>query len=73
MIFARRLFSGGHTREFVVQAANEKGWEVRKAEDNRVVKRSWLHDWHQVENTMLRFGMEVTQLERDGWIELQRS
>ena len=71
MIFAKRLFSGGHTREFVVDHAKENGWEVREAQDNHVVKRSWLHDWHRVENTMTRFAIETTQLERDGWIELQ--
>ena len=71
MIFVKRLFSGGHTREFVVDNTDENGWEVREAQDNRVVKRSWLHDWERVENTMTRFAIEAMQLERDGWVELQ--
>jgi hypothetical protein len=71
MIFAKRLFSDGHTREFVVDHANEHGWEVREATDNHVVRRAWLHDWHRVECTMTKFAIEATELERHGWIELQ--
>ena len=71
MIFAKRLFNGGHTREFVVDDARDDGWEVLEAEDNHVVKRARLHDWHRVESAMMRFGIEAMQLERNGWIELQ--
>jgi hypothetical protein len=71
MIFAKRLFNEGHTREFVVDSARDDGWEVREERDNRVVRRAQLHDWHRVENAMMRFGIEVMQLERNGWIELQ--
>lgn len=70
MIFAKRLFSGGHTKEFVVDEAQEFGWEVREEEDNQVVKRTWLHDWHRVENAMMRFALQATQLESSGWTEV---
>jgi len=71
MLFAKRMFNDGHTREFVVDNATASGWEVREAEDNHVIRRALLHDWHRVENAIMRFGLEVTQLERNGWIELQ--
>ena len=71
MIFAKRLFNGGHTREFIVDRTRDDGWEVREAQDNHVVKRARLHDWHRVESAMMRFGIEAMHLERNGWIELQ--
>jgi hypothetical protein len=71
MLFAKRLFNDGHTREFVVDDERGNGWEVREAQDNHIVRRTLLHDWHRVESTIMRFGIEATQLERKGWIELQ--
>jgi len=71
MIFAKRLFNAGHIREFLVDQAQNDGWEIREAEDNRIVRRSRLHDWHRVEGVMMRFGLEAMQLERNGWVELQ--
>lgn len=73
MIFSRRLRSQEHTREFVVDAADDRGWEVREEEDHCVVKRAWLHDWHRVENTMLRFAAESTRLQRAGWVEVSNT
>ena len=69
MVFAKRLVSDGHTREFVVDNPNDNGWEVREAEDNQVVKRSWLHDWHRVESAMMRFAIQTTELQSAGWEE----
>ena len=37
---------------------------------SRVVKRIWMHDWHHVENAMMRFALEATQLQRAGWVEV---
>ena len=73
MIFSRRLRSQEHIREFVVAEANERGWEVREEEDDRVVKRTWMHDWHRVENAMTRFTLEATQLQRAGWVEISNT
>ena len=56
MIFSRRLRSQEHVKEFVVDEADDRGWEVREEEDHRIVKRTWMHDWHRVENAMMRFG-----------------
>jgi hypothetical protein len=70
MIFSKRLRSRDHVKEFVVDEADERGWEVREEEDHRVVRRTWMHDWHRVENAMMRFGIEVTQLQRAGWVDV---
>lgn len=70
MIFSKRLRGEGHTRQFVVDDADDRGWEVREEEDNHVVRRTWVHDWHRVENAMMRFALEATQLQRAGWVEV---
>jgi len=70
MIFAKRFRSQDHTRAFVVGNADERGWEVREEEDNEIVRRAWLHDWHRVENAMMRFAIQSTQLESAGWTEV---
>jgi hypothetical protein len=69
MIFSKRLRRLEHTKQFVVGDADERGWEVREEEDHRIVKRTWMHDWHRVENAIVRFGFEATQLQRAGWVE----
>ena len=71
MIFSKLFRSADHTRAFVVGDADERGWEVREEEDNRVVKRTWVHDWHRVETTIMRFMIEATQLRSAGWKEVQ--
>ena len=71
MIFAKFFRSQNHTRGFVVDNAGDRGWEVREEQDNEVVKRTWLHDWHRVENAMMCFALEAMQLRSAGWIEVQ--
>ena len=71
MIFAKRLQSRDHTRSFMVNKAEGHGWEVREEQDDEVVKRAWLHDWHRVESAIMRFGLEAMQLQNAGWIEVQ--
>jgi hypothetical protein len=73
MIFSKRLCSQEHTRGFVVDDADECGWEVREEEDSRVVKRTRMHDWHHVENAMTRFALEASQLQRAGWVEISNT
>jgi hypothetical protein len=70
MIFSKRLRSQEHVREFVVDDADERGWEVREEQDNRIVKRTWMHDWHRVESAMMKFALEAIQLQRAGWVEV---
>ena len=71
MIFAKRFRSHDHTYSFLVGHADERGWEVREEQDNEVVKRTWLHDWHRVENAMMRFALQAMQLQSAGWTEVQ--
>ena len=71
MIFARRFRSQDHTRSFTVNKPDERGWEVREEQDNTVVKSTWLHDWHRVENAMMRFALQAMQLQSAGWTEIQ--
>ncbi len=70
MIFTKRLRSDNHVKEFVVDEADDRGWEVREEVDHHVVRRTLMHDWHRVENAMMRFGLEATQLQRAGWVEV---
>ena len=69
MIFSKRLRMQEHTKQFVVDNADERGWEVREEEDHRIVRRTWMHDWHRVENAIVRFGVETALLQRAGWVE----
>ena len=70
MIFSKTLRSDEHIREFVVDEADERGWQVREEQDSRVVKQAWIHDWHRVENAMMVFALEAVQLQRAGWVEV---
>jgi hypothetical protein len=70
MIFSRQLRSQNHTRAFVVGEADERGWEVREEEDDRVIKRTWLHDWERVEKAMMNFMVEAMQLRSAGWVDV---
>ena len=70
MIFSKRFRSDDHVRTFVIDEPDELGWEVREEQDHYIVKRTWLHDWHQVENAMMKFGLEAMQLQRAGWVEV---
>jgi hypothetical protein len=73
MIFSKQLRSLNHTRAFVVGEADERGWEVREEEDNQIVKRTWLHDWHRVEHAIMSFMLEAVQLRSAGWTEVPSS
>jgi hypothetical protein len=73
MIFSKRLRSRDHLKAFVVDEADDRGWEVREEEDHQVVKRTRMHDWHRVENAMMRFGLQATQLQRAGWVDVSNT
>lgn len=73
MIFSKQLRSQEHTKAFVVDEADDRGWEVREEEDHKVVKRMWMRDWHRVESAIMRFGIEATQLQRAGWVEVSNT
>jgi hypothetical protein len=73
MVFSKRLRSRDHLKAFVVDEADDRGWEVREEEDHQVVKRTRMHDWHRVENAMMRFGLQATQLQRAGWVDVSNT
>ncbi len=73
MIFSRRLESQEHTKTFVVDEADDHGWEVREEEDQRIVKLTCMSDWHRVEKAMMRFALQATQLQRVGWVEVSNT
>lgn len=73
MIFSKQLRSHDHTRTFVVGEADDRGWEIREEADNQIVRRTWLHDWHRVENAILRFMAEAVTLRGAGWTEIVES
>jgi hypothetical protein len=73
MIFSKQLRSREHTREFVVDEADERGWEVREEQDHHVVRQAWMRDWHRVENAMMKFSLQAVQLQRAGWEEVRRT
>ena len=73
MLFAKRLKSHDHVRAFVVDEADDRGWEVRVEQDHHVVTRTWLHDWHRVEGAMRKFALEALQLQRAGWVDVSSS
>ena len=71
MIFAKRLRSQDHVKQFVVDESDEqRGWEVREEVDDYIVKRTWTRDWHRVEKAMMRFALEAGELRQAGWIEV---
>ena len=70
MLFVKQFRSEDHTRAFVVADLDDRGWEVRVEQDNEVVTRTWLRDWHRVENAMMRFGIQAVQLQSAGWTEV---
>ncbi len=37
------------------------------------IKRTQMHDWHHVENAIMRFALEATQLQRAGWVEISNT
>ena len=73
MIFSKRLQSHERIKTFVVDEADERGWEVREEENHRVIKRTQMEDWHRVEHAIMRFVLEATQLQRAGWVEISNT
>ena len=44
----------GHIRRLEIQQV-ERGWEIREARDNQVVRAVRCTDWHRVERAIQRF------------------
>lgn len=68
MVFAKTLVRDPQVRAFEIAVAPEAGWYVSERAGDAVVQRH-CSDWHRVERTISRFTREISELEREGWIE----
>jgi hypothetical protein len=68
MVFAKTLVREPQVRAFEIAVAPAAGWQVCERAGDAVVERHF-SDWHRVERTISRFTREISELERDGWIE----
>lgn len=68
-MFAKSLKHSGHIRRFVVRDTGATGWEVREEQDDQILRQVRYNDWHRVERALAVFSLEVSNLERQGWVE----
>jgi hypothetical protein len=68
-MFTRAVTHSGHVRRFTVSDLGQDGWEVRVEHDSAVVRQLCYSDWHRVERALGMMEMEVSQLERSGWVQ----
>jgi hypothetical protein len=68
-MYTRTYRKAEHERRFVIRYSDSVGWEVREEQD-RVISRRVLHDWHRVERVRTSFAAEGARLKASGWDEL---
>jgi hypothetical protein len=68
MIFAKRLETPGHTRQFTVERSIKSGWIAREQED-AAIHTNLIHDWSRVELAIALFELKALELQREGWLE----
>ena len=68
-VFNKTLVRASEVRSFQVAAAPNAGWQVSERSEQDVILEQQFSDWHRVERTLLRFGREITELRRQGWID----
>ena len=64
----QELRLAGHVRSFLISQLGQGGWEVRREEDQQVVKQVRYTDWHRVERALGMFRLEIGELESQGWV-----
>jgi hypothetical protein len=67
-MFERQLTHDGHTRRYLIAAADVAGWEVREEQDSAVVRARVYDDWHRVERARLVFQAAISTLTAQGWV-----
>jgi hypothetical protein len=67
--FDKSLRLQENTRRYSI-AATESGWEVREERDSEVVRKVQLKDWHRVERARRSIAIELDDLQRQGWSEV---
>ena len=68
-LLATTLVRNDHIRSFRIRQAHPTGWESSELQDQRVVQRRRHTDWHQVEQTLIRYSREIAELREQGWRE----
>ena len=69
LVFAKVLVSAPHVRSFEIASAAASGWEVSQRAGDDIVEQHHYSDWHRVERVLTRFRREISELQRQGWIE----
>lgn len=68
MSFTKTLQKDVHTRRYEILFGTA-GWHVVEHADSRVVRDAVYTDWHRVERARRTFAVEMSSLQREGWIE----
>ena len=67
--FDKQLKYHDNTRRYSI-AATDAGWEVREERDSKIVKKVQYQDWHRVERARRSITIELNDLQRNGWSEV---
>jgi hypothetical protein len=68
MIFAKRLATEGHSRQFTIERSITSGWIAREHDDSDI-RTSVFHNWQQVEMAIALFELKALALQNQGWSE----
>ena len=67
-LLAATLSRADQSRSFHVLPSSG-GWEVSESQNDRVVYRQSVGDWHRLEGVLARFKREILELLDQGWRE----
>jgi len=67
--FEKSLRNANHVRRYSIEAT-DAGWDIREEQDSRVLWQVCLTDWHRVERARRAFTLEMNDLQRQGWAEV---
>jgi hypothetical protein len=68
-MFDKQLKYHDNTRRYSI-LATDAGWEVREERDSKIVKKVQYQDWHRVERARRSITIELNDLQRKGWSEV---
>lgn len=68
-MFERTFRKDDHTMRFTIRDSGSAGWEVRQEQDDAVLTRTVLSDWHRVERARSAFAATAVGLAAAGWTE----
>jgi hypothetical protein len=68
-MFDKQLKYHDNTRRYSI-SVTDTGWEVREERDSKVVKKVNYQDWHRVERARRSITIELNDLQRKGWSEV---